>query len=110
MMIDPISSASFPTQRGGADATAGVASGGRVEQAAGPDTGGGFAQLLGDAIAGVAQQLRKAESVSVAGIKGTASTQEVVEQVMIAEQLLQTSIAIRDKVVAAYLEISRMQI
>jgi flagellar hook-basal body complex protein FliE len=34
----------------------------------------------------------------------------VVEAVMAAEQTLQTSVAIRDKVVSAYLEISRMSI
>jgi flagellar hook-basal body complex protein FliE len=69
-----------------------------------------FSSMLGGAIADVAQQLRKAEAVSIAGMKGMASTQDVVEQVMQAEQVLQASIAVRDKVVAAYLEISRMQI
>ena len=69
-----------------------------------------FSSMLGGAIADVAQQLRQAEAVSIAGMKGAASTQEVVEQVMQAEQMLQASIAVRDKVVAAYLEISRMQI
>lgn len=69
-----------------------------------------FTSMLGGAIADVAQQLRKAEAVSIAGIKGSASMQDVVEQVMQAEQALQASIAVRDKVVAAYLEISRMQI
>lgn len=108
MMVDPISTLSSSGSRV-ASATGAVA-GGRVEHAAGADMAGDFSQMLGEAIAGVAQQLRKAESVSIAGINGTASTQEVVEQVMAAEQLLQASIAIRDKVVAAYLEISRMQI
>ena len=42
--------------------------------------------------------------------QGQASVQQVVEAVMSAEQTLQGAIAIRDKVVAAYLEISRMQI
>ena len=50
------------------------------------------------------------ESSSVAGIQGRASVQQVVEAVMSAEQTLQGAVAIRDKVVAAYLEISRMQI
>jgi flagellar hook-basal body complex protein FliE len=36
--------------------------------------------------------------------------QQVVEAVMAAEQALQSAIAVRDKVVSAYLEISRMQI
>jgi len=69
-----------------------------------------FSALLGDAVAGLAQKLKEAESVSIAGIKGMASTQDVVQQVMAAEQALQASIAVRDKVVAAYLEISRMSI
>lgn len=42
--------------------------------------------------------------------KGQASVQQVVEAVMSAEQSLQTALAVRDKVVAAYQEISRMQI
>lgn len=69
-----------------------------------------FSALLGESIAGVARKLREAEATSIAGIKGLAATQDVVEQVMEAEQVLQASIALRDKVVAAYLEISRMQI
>ena len=51
---------------------------------------------------------RNAETTSVAGIQGSASVQQVVEAVMSAEQTLQAAVAIRDKVVAAYLEISRM--
>lgn len=69
-----------------------------------------FSDLLNDAISSVVHQLRKAETVSIAGLKGGAATHEVVQQVMMAEQSLQASIAVRDKIVAAYLEISRMQI
>lgn len=69
-----------------------------------------FAALLGDAIAGMSQKLRNAEAVSIAGIKGMASTQDVVETVMAAEQSLQAAIAVRDKIVSAYMEISRMAI
>ena len=43
-------------------------------------------------------------------LQGKASVQQVVEAVMSAERQLQTAIAVRDKVVAAYLEISRMAI
>jgi flagellar hook-basal body complex protein FliE len=69
-----------------------------------------FSTLLGDAVTGLAQKLKEAEAVSISGIKGVASTQDVVQQVMDAEQTLQASIAVRDKIVAAYLEISRMAI
>lgn len=76
----------------------------------GVGTSSDFASMLGEAIADVAQKLRGAEGVSIAGIKGTASTQEVVEKVMAAEQSLQAAMAVRDKVVSAYMEISRMAI
>lgn len=69
-----------------------------------------FAAMLGEAIAGVGQKLREAEAVSIAGIRGMASTQDVVEAVVKAEQGLQAAIAIRDKIVSAYMEISRMSI
>jgi flagellar hook-basal body complex protein FliE len=107
MNIDPVSGKLPVRNADPAAGSAGKVSGSR-------DVGSGqmedFSSMLGGAIADVAQQLRKAEAVSIAGIKGTASTQDVVEQVMQAEQVLQASIAVRDKVVAAYLEISRMQI
>ena len=50
------------------------------------------------------------KQVSIQALKGDADTREVVDAVMSAEQALQTAIAIRDKVVSAYLEISRMGI
>jgi flagellar hook-basal body complex protein FliE len=54
--------------------------------------------------------MRQAEAVSIGGVKGTASLQDVVEHVMSAEQSLQAVIAVRDKVISAYQEISRMAI
>ena len=48
--------------------------------------------------------------MSVQGIQGEADTREVVDAVMSAEQSLQAAIAIRDKIVSAYLEVSRMAI
>ena len=54
--------------------------------------------------------LKAAEATSVAGMTDKASVQQVVESVMAAEQSLQTALAVRDKVVSAYLEISRMTI
>jgi flagellar hook-basal body complex protein FliE len=58
----------------------------------------------------VAQQLKQSEVSSIQGIRGEANTREVIDSVMNAEQSLQTAIAIRDKVVSAYLEIARMSI
>ncbi|GAA0771112.1 flagellar hook-basal body complex protein FliE [Roseibium denhamense] len=67
-----------------------------------------------DAMAEVSQsaidRIKQGEATSIAGVDGQASVQQVVEAVMSAEQTLQTAIAIRDKVVTAYQEISRMTI
>ncbi|WP_068082081.1 flagellar hook-basal body complex protein FliE [Polycladidibacter stylochi] len=67
-----------------------------------------------DAMAQVAKNtsgdLKKAEAASIAAVKGEASAQQVVDAVMQAEVSLRTAIAVRDKVVAAYQEFSRMAI
>ncbi|MCB1503831.1 MAG: flagellar hook-basal body complex protein FliE [Hyphomicrobiaceae bacterium] len=106
-MLDPISS--LPTRPpGAAPATPGAANNPAVPAS---ETGAAdFASLIGEAVSSLAQTLRSAEQVSVSGIKGTASMQDVVETVMSAEQSLQAAIAVRDKIVSAYLEISRMAI
>ena len=69
-----------------------------------------FGTVLGRMTLEAISTLKQGEGVAVAGVRGQASTQQVVEAVMASEQTLQASIAIRDKVVAAYLEISRMTI
>lgn len=67
-----------------------------------------------DAIANVSQsaidKVKQGEAAAIAGVDGQASVQQVVEAVMQAESSLQTAIAIRDKVVNAYQEVSRMSI
>lgn len=70
------------------------------------DFGSVLSQMTLEAIS----TLKSSEQTAIAGVRGEATAQQVVEAVMSAEQTLQTSIAIRDKVVASYLEISRMQI
>ena len=89
----------------GVDATRPVA-GAVAQEAAGVD----FSSMLGDLAVKAAGEVRNAETQSIAGVRGQASVQQVVEAVMSAEQSLQTAIAVRDKVVSAYLEISRMSI
>lgn len=71
---------------------------------------GGFESVLKSVATSTVDTLQKSEATAIAGIKGEASVQQVVEQVMAAERTLQTTIAVRDKVVAAYQEISRMAI
>lgn len=70
------------------------------------DFGSVMSQMTLEAIS----TLRASEQTAIQGVRGEATAQQVVEAVMSAEQTLQTSIAIRDKVVAAYLEVSRMAI
>jgi flagellar hook-basal body complex protein FliE len=72
--------------------------------------GADFGSILSELASGALGAVKQAETISVAGIRGQASVQQVVEAVMAAEQTLQSAIAIRDKVVAAYTEISRMSI
>lgn len=69
-----------------------------------------FADVMGSMAAEMTNSLKKSEAASIQGIRGEANTREVIDAVMNAEQSLQTAIAIRDKVVSAYLEIARMPI
>ncbi|MBA2125954.1 flagellar hook-basal body protein FliE [Hyphomicrobium methylovorum] len=75
-----------------------------------PEPGSDFAQTMAAMAADAITTIKAGEATATAGIKGQASVQQVVQAVMQAEQTLQTVVAVRDKVVSAYLEISRMQI
>ena len=77
---------------------------------AAPIAGASFQDALKQIAADSVQTLSNAEAVSIQGLSGKAQTREVVDAVMQAEQTLQTAIAIRDKIVTAYLELSRMSI
>lgn len=57
-----------------------------------------------------ADTIKNGESAAIAGVHGQASMLQVVDAVMAAERSLQTMIAVRDKVVNAYQEISKMAI
>lgn len=74
--------------------------------AAPADFGSVLAQVTGDAV----DKLRVGEATAISGIEGKASVQEVSKAVLDAQQSLQTVVAIRDKVVSAYQEVSRMSI
>ncbi|RWH72758.1 flagellar hook-basal body complex protein FliE [Mesorhizobium sp.] len=72
--------------------------------------GSSFADVLSQAATKTVNTLQGAEQMSIQALKGDADTRQVVDAVLSAQQALQTTIAIRDKVVSAYLEISRMSI
>lgn len=78
-----------------------------VANAAGGDA---FAETLRQFAGEAAATLRQGEAAALGGISGSLPLQTVVDRVMAAERTLQTTLAVRDKAVTAYLEISRMQI
>lgn len=92
------------------DVARGVASSSPVASAASATAGADFSQALAAAAGDAMKTLRSAESVSMSGIQGKVSVQQVTEKVMEAERTLQTAVAIRDKAVSAYQQISQMQI
>jgi flagellar hook-basal body complex protein FliE len=100
-MIEAVSRASFSpaVMSGGGIATQPVQS---------PHTD--FSVVLKSLASDTVGTIRSGEAAAVAGITGTMPVQQVVEKVLAAERALQTMLAIRDKTVSAYLEISRMQI
>ena len=57
-----------------------------------------------------ATDLARAEAVSAQGLLGQSGPREVADAVLSAERSLQTAIAVRDKIVSSFLEISRMAI
>lgn len=72
--------------------------------------GADFSKVLADVASSAVNTLKAGEATAIGGIGGTRTTQQVVEAVMNAEQALQTAIAVRDKLISAYQEISRMAI
>ncbi len=87
-----------------ATATQSAASLGGVGAVQGQD----FASVLAEVASEGMQTMKSGEAAALGGLQGTSPVQQVVQAVMSAEQTLQAAIAIRDKVVSAYQEISRM--
>lgn len=74
--------------------------------------GGGeaFANLVKQALTGTADTARKAEAKMVQATAGKADLVDVVTAVAESEAALETLVAVRDRVIAAYEEIMRMPI
>ena len=73
---------------------------------AGSDFGSVLSQFASDAIGA----LQAGESAAIQGIQGAAPPFKVVEAVMEAQRTLQSALAIRDKAVSAFQEVTRMAI
>jgi flagellar hook-basal body complex protein FliE len=80
--------------------------GGITAQGAGADFGG----MVTRAVEGAVQAGHAAENQAMAAIAGGGNLTEVVQAVSRAELALQTTTAIRDRVVSAYQDIMRMPI
>lgn len=111
-MIDKISGLSGLSGLAGARDTdmAGAAAMPNMSAAIAGPSPASFAETMKNLGQGVVSNLKVAEGQSFASIRGEVPTRDVVDAIMSAEQSLQTAVAIRDKMVTAYLEIARMQI
>ncbi len=109
-MIENITNVSALSTTRGLASSIGTSSMSESALATGENTGANFASVLGSMATDAMNNLKTAESKSFEGIQGTASTREVVDAVLEAQQSLNTAIALRDKIVNAYLEITKMPI
>lgn len=73
-------------------------------------SGADFSSVLANVVQGAADQVKAGEAAAISGLRGQMPIQDVVEAVLSAERSLQTALALRDKSVAAWQEISRMSI
>lgn len=76
----------------------------------GQNTGMDFGSIMADMAKDTIDNLKGAEAMSFQAIQGKASTREVVDAVLQAQQSLHTAMALRDKIVTAWMEVSKMQI
>ncbi|MCX7899505.1 MAG: flagellar hook-basal body complex protein FliE [Methylocystis sp.] len=72
--------------------------------------GASFAHYLEQLAANTVDTLKSGEVAAIAGVMGETPVQKVVDTVLTAERQLHMAIALRDRAVNAYQEISRMAI
>lgn len=76
-----------------------------------PEAAGGesFSKLLQDTASGLIDDLKKGEQASLQAVAGKADLNEVTAAVNNAQMALQAVIAVRDRVIAAYQDVIKMQ-
>ena len=82
--------------------------GASIAQASAPSQD--FGQVLSSVVGDAVSTLKSGEVASIAGIEGKLPAREVVDGILAAERSLQTALAVRDKLVSAFQEISRLSI
>ncbi len=80
------------------------------EAAPGRASSGGFGQALEEALSETLRSAKEADAKAMQALTGSANITEVVTAVARAELALQTTVAIRDRVIQAYQEVMRMPI
>ena len=83
---------------------------GQAAGAADAAQGPGFGEMLKGVLNGAIDSSRQAEQLMTAQVQGKANLVDVVMAVSSAETNLQTVMAIRDQVIAAYQQVMQMQI
>ncbi len=71
---------------------------------------GDFGQMMSQVATDAVDKLKTGEATAISGLQGKATIQQVVEAVSDAQGSLQTALAVRDKAVSAYQDITRMTI
>ena len=84
--------------------------GGDDAAAAQAAAGGSFGNILSNVLNDAVASGRTAETKAASAVQGTGDLVDVVTAVNAAEMTLETVVAIRDKVIAAYQDIMRMPI
>lgn len=108
-MIDPVMLSALSRGLQGAAATSSTTQ--TADAASAAQAGhASFADVMKDTATSMVGDLKNAEHVSFESIAGKASTRQLVDAVMTADRSLQTAVAIRDKLVSAYLDITKMPI
>ncbi len=75
-----------------------------------PGAAGGFGALLERAVAGTVDAAKQSDRVAMDAVSGGGDVTAVVTAVARAELALQTTVAIRDRVIQAYQDVMRMPI
>ncbi len=69
-----------------------------------------FAKLMSSMATSTVSALRESEAAAIGAMNGQASAQDAITKIMEAERKLQQAVAVRDKVISTYTELTRMQI
>jgi flagellar hook-basal body complex protein FliE len=83
---------------------------GATGAADGAQAAGGFGDILKNALNDAVQQSRHAEAQMTAQVQGKADMVDVVTALSSAQASLETVMAVRDQVIAAYQQVMQMQI